>query len=208
MSNPNIRSDASWRSAPVAVVDLEGNGRQPPDLVELGVICVDDGVPGAPKTWLVRPEQPISARVTRIHGIKNKDVAKSPSFDAIKAEVEAALQGRYLVAHNAAVDWDVLHRKLPVFEPLGIIDTLRLARALHPGLTSYKLAELLDAFHLREVLATTPGMPHRAGYDAAAALHLLLHLVEHSPRGILSFGDLLTLGELPSTFNDPQRSLF
>lgn len=208
MSTQIIPSDAPWSAAPIAVVDLEGNGHQPPDLVELGVIQIDDGVPGLLKSWLVRPEQPILPRVTRIHGIKNSHVAKAPLFEMIKSEIESTLQGRYLVAHNAAVDWGVLHRKLPTFEPRGVIDTLRLARALHPGLSSYKLAELLDAFGLRKALISTEGAPHQAGYDAAATMHLLLHLVKQSPRGPLSFRNLLMLGELPMAAVDTQLKLF
>lgn len=208
MSNLTIPSDAPWSFAPLVVVDLEGNGWQPPDLVELSIIPINQGIPGNPKTWLVRPEQPISARVSRIHGIKNADVANAPSFPAIRKDVEIALQKRYIVAHNATVDWDVLHRKLPAFKPQGVIDTLRLARVLYPGRPSYKLTELLKAFKLQEALNTTDGAPHRAEYDVVAALHLLLHLVEHSPRGPLSFRDFLRFSELPLISDDSQRSLF
>src|SRR5882724_3146674 len=113
MSPLTIPDDAPWSAARFAVVDLEGNGNQPPDLVELAVIPIDAGSPGAAQTWLVRPDQKITRQVTRIHGIRNADVANAPRFDAVRAEVAASLEGRYVVAHNAVVDWDVLHRKLP-----------------------------------------------------------------------------------------------
>jgi DNA polymerase III epsilon subunit-like protein len=194
--------------APFAVLDLEGNGHQPPDLVELGIIQLDDGVAGALTTWLVQPEQPISERVARFHGINNADVAMSPSFDEIKADVASMLHGRYLVAHNASIDWDVLHRKLPTLEPPGVIDTLRLARALYPECSSYKLTELLNTLGIREVLSSTGGTPHRAGYDTSAALQLFLHLVDHSPHGPLLFRELLSLGEVRSPLPDSQGRLF
>ncbi|MGH3427682.1 MAG: hypothetical protein ACRDRI_09175 [Pseudonocardiaceae bacterium] len=48
-----------WTAVRYAVVDVEGNGRQPPDLVELAVVPIVRGKIGEPMSWLVRPEQPI-----------------------------------------------------------------------------------------------------------------------------------------------------
>ncbi len=208
MSTPIISKDTHWCLPPLVVVDLEGNGWQPPDIVEICAIPIDNGILVNTKTWLVKPEQPISARVTSIHGIRNEDVAKAPSFDAIKADVESSLKGRYLVAHNALGDWNVLHRKLPTLNLPGIIDTLRLSRILYPGLLSYSLGALLDHFGLRGDLLETEGAPHRAGYDATAAFLLFLHLIDSSPRGPLSFKDLLGIGKVPSTSDDSQLRLF
>jgi exodeoxyribonuclease X len=58
-----------WTSLRYAVVDVEGNGQQPPDLVELAVVPIVGGVIGEPTTWLVKPERPIKYSATRIHGI-------------------------------------------------------------------------------------------------------------------------------------------
>jgi exodeoxyribonuclease X len=44
-----------WTSLNYAVVDVEGNGQQPPDLVELAVVPIRSGVIGEPASWLVRP---------------------------------------------------------------------------------------------------------------------------------------------------------
>jgi len=208
MSTPIISSGTRWCLPPLVVVDLEGNGWQPPDIVELCALPIDNGILVNPKTWLVKPEQTISSRVTSIHGIRNEDVAKAPSFDEIRADVEATLKGRYLIAHNAVGDWNVLHRKLPALNLPGIIDTLRLSRILHPGLRTYSLGALLDHFGLRKGLVETEGAPHRAGYDATAAFLLFLHLLDNAPRGPLSFQDLLDIGKPPSTSDDSQLRLF
>ena len=61
-----------WTSLRYAVVDVEGNGHQPPDLVELAVVPIVHGTIGEPRSWLVRPNQPIKAVATRIHGITSK----------------------------------------------------------------------------------------------------------------------------------------
>jgi hypothetical protein len=52
-----------WADLAYAVVDVEGNGQQPPDLVELSVVPVTGGVIGEPANWLVRPARPISRRL-------------------------------------------------------------------------------------------------------------------------------------------------
>ncbi|MEQ9080761.1 MAG: 3'-5' exonuclease [Sandaracinaceae bacterium] len=208
MSVPNIPDDAPWTALPLAVLDLEGNGYQPPDLVELAVIHVDVGIASAPRTWLVKPDQKISRRVSQIHGIRNADVANAPTFAQVSEDVFAMLDGRYVVAHNATVDWKVLRRKLPQFQPPGVLDTLRLARAVYPGRESYSLSKLLVGLDLQERLKGVDGQLHRATYDAAAALELLLHLVEESPRGKLSARQLVVMSELSGFTESRQGSLF
>jgi exodeoxyribonuclease X len=202
----HIPDDAPWTVASFSIVDVEGNGGQPSDLVELAVIHVDAGVAATAKSWLVRPNQEISVIATRIHGIKNADVAGAPQFDVVCSEVTASLKGRYLVAHNAAVDWGVLQRKLPGLQLPGVIDTLRLARSLWPGQKSYALGKLLVALGLDGNLHEAGTGPHRAEYDATAALQLFLHLAMRSPRGPLTFRQLIELGDL--TYEVSQGSLF
>jgi exodeoxyribonuclease X len=203
-----IAEDLPWTALPLAVLDLEGNGFQPPDLVELAVIHVDGGVASAPRSWLVKPDQKIARRVSQIHGIRNADVANVHAFAQVSDDVLATLDGRYLVAHNAAVDWDVLSRKLPRLQPPGVLDTLRLARAMCPGRDSYSLSNLLVGLDLRARLEGVGGHLHRATYDASAALHLFLHLVEKTQRGRLSARRLIMLSELPCITNGRQGTLF
>ena len=149
----------------------------------------------------------ITFHVTRIHGIRNTDVVNAPSFCEVSADIVNALEGRYLVAHNAAVDWDVLHRKLPLLRPPAVLDTLRLARALCPGHDSYSLSNLVSSFELEAHLRGVTGGPHRASYDANAALQLFLFLTSRTQHGILSLRQLLILSELPIK-NNGQQELF
>src|SRR5262249_42461385 len=113
-SDGRVRSMMTdWTSQSFVVVDVEGNGQQPPDLVELAAVPVVDGVIGEALSWLVRPETPIKHFATRIHGLTNKDVADCPPFESVKVDVLMALSHPALVAHNAHVDVDVLQHKLP-----------------------------------------------------------------------------------------------
>jgi len=61
------------------------------------------------------------------------------------------------------------------WSPHGYLDSLKLARALWPGLSSYQLQDLL----LHAAVAVPPawGRAHRAAYDAVAAAMLMQHLV-------------------------------
>ncbi|MGC5363718.1 exonuclease domain-containing protein [Streptomyces sp. DT24] len=164
-----------WTSLHFVVVDVEGNGQQPPDLVELAAVPVVGGVIGEPLSWLVKPDAPIKHFATRIHGLTNKDVAGCPSFEAITGNVLAALDADALVAHNAHVDLGVLSRKLPGWESPEVFDTLKLARRLVPGLDSYRLGNLVEAYSLDEGLPDGLS-PHRATYDALVAARLFVLL--------------------------------
>jgi DNA polymerase III epsilon subunit-like protein len=65
---------ADWTVLRYMVVDVEGNGQQPPDLVELAAVSIVGGIIGEPVSWLVKPDEPIKHFATRIHGLMNKDV--------------------------------------------------------------------------------------------------------------------------------------
>lgn len=164
-----------WKSLNYAVVDVEGNGQQPPDLVELAVVPIRSGVIGEPMSWLVKPEESIKHFATRIHGLTNKDVAECPSFADISGHVLAALDADALVAHNAHIDLSVLQRKLGEWEAPAVLDTLKLARRWLPDLGHYRLGELVKALELAEGLPDDL-MPHRATYDALVAARLFVLL--------------------------------
>ncbi len=169
------------------VVDVEGNGGQPPEIIEMAVLELRaDRVATVAdvRTWLVRPVVPISTLVTRkVHGIANTDVADAPPWAEVAGEIAKALSGRVLVAHNASVERRVLGAHLPGWEPPLVIDTLRLAKAVWPDLQGgYGLDRLITYADLAAPPDARPdasvGRRHRAGYDTwmtAALFVALLH---------------------------------
>lgn len=174
-----------WTSLDYVVVDVEGNGQQPPDLVELAAVPIVGGVIGEPVSWLVRPDQPITPMTRRIHGITNEAVADAPTFEDIEVDVLLALSHPALVAHNAHVDVDVLRRKLTGWECPEVFDTLKLSRRFVPNQMSHKLGSLVEAFKLAEDLS--PDLrPHRATYDAVvtARLFQMLATTNGVPRSL------------------------
>lgn len=164
-----------WTSISYAVVDVEGNGQQPPDLVELAVVPIVGGEIGEPTSWLVKPERPIKYFATRIHGLTTQDVADAPSFAAIADEVRASLDVPALIAHNAHVDTGVLKRYLPKWDVPEVFDTLKLAKRLLPNQSGYRLGMLVHALNLAEGLADDL-TPHRAAYDALVTARLFVRL--------------------------------
>lgn len=194
-----------WTSLRYAVADVEGNGQQPPGLVELAVVPIVGGDIGEPASWLVKPERPIKYFATRIHGITNEDVAAAPGFETIANEVRAALDVPALVAHNAHVDMGVLRRHLPGWDVPEIFDTLKLARRLLPGQPGYRLGMLARVLNLAEGL---PGdlMPHRATYDVLVTARLFARLATMTEGKALTIEALR--GQSPGRSEHEAPSLF
>jgi DNA polymerase III epsilon subunit-like protein len=188
---------SDWTSLRYAVVDVEGNGQQPPDLVELAIVPIIDGTIGEPACWLVKPDRPIKYFAARIHGITTADVADAPDFEAVAGEVRAHLDVPAVVAHNAHVDIGVLKRHLPRWDVPEVFDTLKLAKRLLPDRPAYRLGMLVQALNLAEGLSDDL-TPHRAAYDALVTARLLVRLATATG------GHPLTLEALRGT--SPDRS--
>jgi exodeoxyribonuclease X len=201
----NSRTMTDWTSLNYAVVDVEGNGQQPPDLVELAIVPIVGGVIGSARSWMVRPETSIQNFATRIHGITNKDVADAPAFAEVESDVRTALNGVVIVAHNAHVDTSVLSRKLPGWVPAEVFDTLKLAKRFVPDQVSYRLGSLVEAFALADGMPEGLS-PHRATYDALAAARLFVHLANHTDDQPLSLEALR--GTSPEGRDDDDSVLF
>ena len=170
-----------WQQVPWVVIDVEGNGQRPPDLVEAACLPIDNGVPGQPLTWLVRPPRPITGLVRGIHGIRNADVAGAPAIADVAEQIRAALAGRVVIGHHVHVDLAVLGRELGGWAPPAALDTLRLAKAIWPGQPSYGPDQLTTSARFRAALppSTPPagvGGRHRAGYDTTLTVALFLAL--------------------------------
>ena len=88
---------------PIAFIDLETTGINVSTdrIVELSVLKIN---PNGKEEWLtnrVNPEIPIPPKTTAIHGIKDEDVANSPTFKEIAKNLAAFLEGCDLAGYNA-----------------------------------------------------------------------------------------------------------
>jgi DNA polymerase III epsilon subunit family exonuclease len=178
-----------WTKLRYAVVDVEGNGQQPPDLVEVATVPIVGGVVGEPSSWVVKPARPITPIARRIHGLTNDHVVDAPTFAEVEDEVRQALDADVLIAHNAHVDVGVLQRHLGEWTCPDVLDTLKIAKRLRPNQTSYKLGALVEAFGLDAGLPADLS-PHRATYDVIVAARLFVQLATREDGTSLSIEDL------------------
>lgn len=155
-------------------LDFETATNAPDSPCELGLAIVRNGEVEEVRNWLIKPRQwPYFSPFTiAVHGIRPEHVAQAPGFADVWAEVMPLMQGRMVVAHNAAFDMNVLrstlvsHRlPLPTFR---YFCSVGLCRKVWPGHARYGLAPMC-AFH-------GIGLSHhRAGNDAEAAARLVIH---------------------------------
>ncbi|RMI36383.1 3'-5' exonuclease [Streptomyces triticirhizae] len=164
---------------PLFVVDVEGNGANPPDLVEVAALPIRAGRPDTTTAghWLIRPPRPVTPFAARVHGLTNEKLAAIPSWDAAAPAVRDLLGEAWICAHHAHVDYRVLSRHLPDWRPAGVIDTLRLARATYPDAPRHTLDALIA--HTGIDLTHAPAQRHSATFDAYATAHLLITMAAH-----------------------------
>lgn len=161
------------------VIDVEGSGSKPPEIVELAMLEVEHmALSGNKRHWLVRPERGILPAATRIHGLTDDDVLDSPSIEDISDDILQWIEDTPIVGHNVRVEVDILSRSIPDWSPPAAIDTLKLAKTLRPGLPSYGLANLGAELGLAENATKLSGRAHHSAlYDATLTALILINLL-------------------------------
>ena len=88
----------------------------------------------------INPEREIEEGAAKVHGLTAEFLADKPKFADIAREFVDYVSGAELIIHNAAFDVEFLDQELSLigFKKLSdycpnIIDTLAIARELHPG---------------------------------------------------------------------------
>ena len=89
----------------------------------------------------LNPEREIDEGATAVHGMTLEKLRREPVFAAIAAEFLAFIDGAELIIHNAAFDVGFLNAelarlpgaKVSIDGARRVLDTLALARELHPG---------------------------------------------------------------------------
>ncbi len=87
---------------PLVVFDLETTGQFPNDDRIIEISCVKLRPDGRRETLTrrVNPGRPIAADATRVHGIRDADVAAEPRFEQLAPEIHAFLEGCDLAGFN------------------------------------------------------------------------------------------------------------
>jgi DNA polymerase-3 subunit epsilon len=88
----------------------------------------------------VNPERPIEEGALKVHGLTDEFLADKPKFMEVAAGFLDYVRGAELVIHNASFDVEFLDAELGraglgrlAEHVAGVVDTLALARELHPG---------------------------------------------------------------------------
>jgi DNA polymerase III subunit epsilon len=91
------------------VADLD----KQPRIIELALARVENGKVISEHEWLIDPECPLPAIITKITGLKDEDLAGKPKFREALGEIEDAFAGAdVLIAHNAPFDTTLLEFEL------------------------------------------------------------------------------------------------
>jgi DNA polymerase-3 subunit epsilon len=127
------------------VLDTETTGLEPAAghrIIEIGCVELVNRRPTSNRFHrYINPEREVDRGALEVHGIENDFLATQPKFAEVAAELVEFIQGAELVIHNADFDVEFLNHELRRLPGLpheirgccGVLDTLALARKLHPG---------------------------------------------------------------------------
>src|SRR5690625_3921894 len=126
------------------VLDTETTGLEHDEghrIIEIGAVeMIERRVTGNNFHVYINPDREVEAGALEIHGITNEFLAEKPRFAELASEFLDFIKGAELVIHNAAFDLGFLDAELARLDrPARVsdyathLDTLVLARELHPG---------------------------------------------------------------------------
>jgi DNA polymerase-3 subunit epsilon len=126
------------------VLDTETTGLEPSQghrIIEIGVVeMIDRRLTGNNFHIYLQPDREIDAGAIEVHGITNEFLADKPRFEDIAEELADYLRGAEVIIHNAPFDigfidaeFQRMENGLTMESLCEVIDTLVMAREMHPG---------------------------------------------------------------------------
>lgn len=157
-------------------VDIESTGLSPDSaqMIEIGAVVVEDGKTQATFSRLIGISQPLPRRIVELTGITDrmlKDQAgeREVMRDFLYFSQDNCKDCDVILGHNVSFDFSFLKTAAVLlgetFERQGI-DTLKIARLVHPEIESKTLDSMCDYYQI------TRSASHRAFEDAKAAAEL------------------------------------
>ncbi len=162
------------------IFDTETTGFDPHSgdrMVEMGCIeMIDRVATGNSYHCYYNPQRNMPAQAEEVHGLSEKFLSEKPLFSEKAHELLEFIQDSALVAHNASFDFGFLNAELVRCElpPVAMdrmVDTLAIAKKLHPGA---KLS--LDALCSRYGIDRSHRVKHGALLDAELLAQLYIEL--------------------------------
>lgn len=127
------------------ILDTETTGLDPAQghrVIEIGCVeLVNRRLTGNHFHRYLQPDREIDAAAVEVHGITTAFLADKPRFTEIVKDFLDFVSGAELIIHNAPFDIGFLNHELsrldgghgPIADICEIVDTLVMARRLHPG---------------------------------------------------------------------------
>ncbi|NWG39036.1 MAG: DNA polymerase III subunit epsilon [Hydrogenophilaceae bacterium] len=126
------------------ILDTETTGldpRQGHRVIEIaGVELVNRRLTGQHFHRYLNPDRDIDEGAMQVHGITREFLEDKPRFGDVVDDFLAFIQGAELIIHNASFDVSFLDSELEIISRgrldqfcMGVVDTLAIARGLHPG---------------------------------------------------------------------------
>ena len=171
---PAGESDDGW-----VVVDVETSGFRPGHARVLSVAALALNHDGNVERSVVSLLNPgVDPGPTHVHGLTSKMLEDQPTFGDIAGDLAELMDGRTMVAHNAAFDYSFLIAEaeragiaLPVD---NVMCTVELARRLDLGLDNLRLETLARHWNIPQTRA------HDAFDDALVLSRLLTHALQQA----------------------------
>ena len=163
------------------VLDTETTGLEPEQghrVIEIGCVeMFNRRKTGRTFHRYLRPDREVDWGALQVHGITNEFLAQQPRFAEIVDELIEFISGAELIIHNAAFDiafLDAEFRRLQgrpraIAHFCNVLDTLPLARRMHPGQRNS-----LDALCKRYAVDNSRRELHGALLDAQILLDVYL----------------------------------
>lgn len=127
------------------VLDTETTGLEPKEghrIIEIGAVeLVNRKLTGNNYHQYLQPDREIDEGAMEVHGITQEFLADKPHFGEVASEFLEYIQGAELIIHNAPFDVGFIDHEFSLLGPkwgkvvdhCRVLDTLVMARNLHPG---------------------------------------------------------------------------
>ena len=165
------------------VLDTETTGLEPSQghrIIEIGCVeLINRRLTGNNYHQYLQPDREIDEGALQVHGISNEFLKDKPRFNDIVDDLMSYLKGAELVIHNAPFDVGFLNHELKsvakapgvIADHCTVIDTLVMARKMHPGQKNN-----LDALCKRYDVNNTQRDLHGALLDAEILSEVYLRM--------------------------------
>jgi DNA polymerase-3 subunit epsilon len=184
--------------------DLVASGAQDREreaVLEVATVPVLDWEPHVCRqfTTMINPIRPIPRRPWIAPGLSDTELRAAPVFADILPDLAERINATYIVGYNVGASWRVLRQAAPGLRPAGLIDVLRLARAIDPG-HRHDLASVIDQLGLSDAVTALAGdsAPGRALWNCVAAGALLTSLARPAFGRSVSIAQLLAVAGVAS----------